>query len=333
MENYKQREPLLFKVAKVRNLQALNFIYSYNKKFPEIESEIHGKHYIDSYEDYVIKYILEKLIERRTAYNDLDAFKFIYDFAKSKGVIPNVSATNTNEFYQVGDKRIYLIKLLTAAGDINDTGANNKLLNFLLVDNYSNMDRNILIKNILAYSVKKDPNDEDYKEYIFDFDNFYKIIGLKDFGTKEKVEILTDILTLSPDNLYALYATLQYLSLEDIRDNFDASVIFSAAANEGINISEQVKHILYNVNNLAPNLRVPNLQKLRSSIKGRGTISLFAYWAYKYSNDDKYLDIAKSLAKTSSTSEKLILNGEEVTVATIIERYGSEKAKETFTIR
>ena len=134
-----------------------------------------------------------------------------------------------------------------------------------------------------------------------DFSKLYDIIK-NEIDTNDKNEILTFLIKNDVRDEKLISSVLNSLTLEDIRDNFNAKVLLdSVNAYNSEYIGNLIFKMIHKVKH-SGNLRVN---------WGNSTISLFAYWAAEYSsfNGDRYLKIAKMLLDNGSSLNEVIISG------------------------
>ena len=211
-------------------------------------------------------------------------FKTLYNFAASKTNKKEITVYSMIASIQL--KNHIKIKDL-AQMHANDGGNLVDLFKSVITEYYSN----------------------DYKKGA-DFSLLYDGIK-KDIDTDGKNEILSFLIKENVFNKKLITAVLDTLTLEDIRDGFEASVLLDSLTPQN---ADSIDNLLYFIIKHSVihsgNLRVT---------WGDSTISLFAYWVYKYADNGTYLKIGKTLYHNgASLDEVIMLDGKPQTLESLL---------------
>ncbi len=236
------------------------------------------------------KYTATDLQERSLLYsiddlikNDSQHFDTLYKFAKGKTADDSLTIFATIKAIEYNNKKI-LKKM------IDMYPAEKSKVNFFedVVFEYYNNEYKKGLDSTVIYDVIK-----------------------QDIGSDSKNEILYFLINNHILNKKLITSVLDSLTLEDIRDGFASNVLLDSVTQSNVASIDNLTYFIINHSiRHSGNLRVT---------WGDSTISLFAYWAYKYSSNDIYLPIAKTLyAMGSSVEEIIVINGEPRTVKSLL---------------
>lgn len=260
--------PLMLVAAWEDNTNALNLIYQYNTKNE-------GK----QYSNYVVMFTIFSFVNHYDSSKYYKIFKTLYNFAKSKGVI-STDVTDPD-----------VIKLISEMLKPENRGIKNMGIN-LILDDYKNGNEIKLVKDLIKHT-KSD------FDFLYLFEN---IIKLNEFSVDEKIDILNYTIANRSYDLKTVNTILKFLTADDIKNNFNARILFNLP--ETLLIQYLNSFLIRFVNNQANNLRVRN----DNMQYDRNSISLFAYWVLTYSRSEqpKYLEAAKILLDNgASVAEKV----------------------------
>ena len=260
--------PLMLLAALADNATALNLIYQYNAKNKGIE-----------YSNYVVMFSIFSFVNHYDVSKHYKTFKMLYNFAKSKEVI-STDVTDPN-----------VIKLISEMLRPENRGVKNLGIN-LILDDYKNGNEINLVKDLIKHTKSG-----------FDFSYFFEnIIKLNGFSVDEKIDILNYTIANRSYDLKTVNTILKFLTADDIKNNFNARILFNLP--ETLLIQYLNNFFIKFVNNQANNLRVKN----DNMQYDRNSISLFAYWVLTYSRSEQpqYLKAAKILLDNgASVAEKV----------------------------